>query len=393
MIPSLSLKKILLTAKYSFLPALIFAGSLFGYCAEPNLAASRNLFFHYVFLTLIVANVLFLIAINRTKPMFVLIWLFAAYAGVNRLKELYGLETLNISVSALPTNIVLSFALTMFLLPLNWLYFLLRRDVKLKNILNFYNLCIVLVEFIIIENGAKFLPGGLLQNAEYFIWLSWGAAIVCILINLSLNPDIKTSGMFYALLCLMPFLFNPGSVTALTLSFASSALILLFVSVQAFVYGYFRDSLTGVWSKNSYYRHAQKSFPLKYSLGVVCIDDYNKLLKVFGEKGVNTLTRMVIAKIDESQTNASIYRYDSDEFILIFKNEDIKKSFEYLEKIRRSIAGAEFVLNRQTIVKITISAGISEKKRSDAGADAVLRRTREVLQKAYKFTQNVTSKA
>ena len=90
---------------------------------------------------------------------------------------------------------------------------------------------------------------------------------------------------------------------------------------------------------------------------------------------------------------AEIYRYSEDEFILIFKNEDKKQCFEYLEEIRRSIAGSEFVLNSKRIVKITVSAGVSEKKRSDADADTVLMRTREAVQRTYKFTQNMTSKA
>jgi diguanylate cyclase (GGDEF)-like protein len=90
---------------------------------------------------------------------------------------------------------------------------------------------------------------------------------------------------------------------------------------------------------------------------------------------------------------AEIYRYNEDEFVLIFYNEDKKKSFEYLENIRRSIASSEFVINSKQSVRMTISSGVSEKKRSDADADAVLLRAREAFQKTYKFTQNVTSMA
>ena len=45
------------------------------------------------------------------------------------------------------------------------------------------------------------------------------------------------------------------------------------------------------------------------------------------------------------------------------------------------------------MVKITISAGVSEKKRSDADYDAVLTRTRDAVQRTYKFTQNMTTMA
>ena len=162
--------------------------------------------------------------------------------------------------------------------------------------------------------------------------------------------------------------------------------------VYADVYCYFKDRLTGLYSLNTYLRHS-KNFPLKYSLGVICIDDYLKLLKVFGVRQTNLLIKMLVSKIKDVSMGADIYRYNDDEFILIFKNEDKKQCIEYLETIRRNIAGSEFVLNSKRVVKITISAGVSEKKRSDADVEPVLMRTREAVQRTYKFTQNMTSKA
>lgn len=115
---------------------------------------------------------------------------------------------------------------------------------------------------------------------------------------------------------------------------------------------------------------------------------------VYGARKTDMLTKMIVNKIQEADTGAAIYRYNDDEFILIFKNENKKQGREYLENIRRSIAGSEFMLGRKPVKEvITISAGISEKKRSDADAEVVLTRTREKVQKAYKFTQNLTSEA
>ena len=48
---------------------------------------------------------------------------------------------------------------------------------------------------------------------------------------------------------------------------------------------------------------------------------------------------------------------------------------------------------RQKGLKLTVSCCVSEKKRSDDNSIEVLIRTRKALQKAYQFTQNVTSKA
>ena len=82
------------------------------------------------------------------------------------------------------------------------------------------------------------------------------------------------------------------------------------------------------------------------------------------------------------------------EFIIIFKNEDKKESFEHLEQIRRAIASTDFMLgNRKKGLKLTVSCCVSEKKRSDDSSLDVLVRARKALQKTYQFTQNVTTKA
>lgn len=114
----------------------------------------------------------------------------------------------------------------------------------------------------------------------------------------------------------------------------------------------------------------------------------------YGARKTDMLTKMIVHKIQEADTAADIYRYNDDEFVLIFKNENKKQGREYLETIRRAVAGSEFMLGRKAIKEvITISAGVSEKKRSDADAEVVLTRTREKVQKAYSFTQNITSEA
>ena len=102
---------------------------------------------------------------------------------------------------------------------------------------------------------------------------------------------------------------------------------------------------------------------------------------------------MIVMSINEHNPGADMYRYNEDEFILIFNNTDLKTGYNYLEDIRRGVAGAEFMLSSNHAVKATVSQCISEKKRSDIDAAVVLKRVRQAVQKAYKFTQNITTKA
>ena len=158
-------------------------------------------------------------------------------------------------------------------------------------------------------------------------------------------------------------------------------------------YTTYTDIVTGLPGRNAYLKQS-KSFPLKYSLGIICIDNFEHLQQVFGRRGSNALAQMISMRLLETDNENPVYRCSEDEFVIIFKNEDKKEGFERLEKIRRAIASAEFMLsNRKKGLKLTVSCCVSEKKRSDDNSLEVLLRARKALQKTYQFTQNVTTKA
>ena len=163
--------------------------------------------------------------------------------------------------------------------------------------------------------------------------------------------------------------------------------------IHSIYYNTFKDALTSLPSRKSYMIQSN-SFPLKYSIGVVSIDNYDEMKNMFGRKDRDVLVRMIAGKIIEEFGEENLYRYSADEFILIFKNENKNESGEHLEQIRRSIASAEFVLNnRKKSIKLTVSTCVSEKKRSDANSIEVLYRIRKTLQKANEFSHNVSTKA
>ena len=300
---------------------------------------------------------------------------------MNVLKKYNGIDFFNVDYCFLS-----------MLIPFNWLLYLMSDFFKLPKQYDFYFLCIILIEAMIIENKTLLGISEFSMLVKFAILCVWGVSILAYMVYISIFPSMKQYGLFFVYLSLGLSLINYGSVFAVSIYYSFSLLIVLVSMIYTVVYAYFRDTVTGVYGINTYLRQS-KEFPLKYSLGVICIDDYAKLLKVFGRRQLNLLLKMLIGKVKESSMGAEIYRYNEDEFVLIFYNEDKKKSFEYLENIRRSIASSEFVINSKQSVRMTISSGVSEKKRSDADADAVLLRAREAFQKTYKFTQNVTSMA
>ena len=380
----LGLKKILAAVKGFYLPALILGCAVLYFCGQARFQSGEYQLWQILFYILLSANVVFVMIVREFKPLMHLLWLIAMYLLVNHLRFRYGAETMQMP----------SLQILLFLLPINWLYFTTREEDAFFSDKNFYFLCLVLIQLALVENADKLFEATnvsfLLQN---LLIGEWGIVFLCLLIQASLNNNIKINGLCYAFACLGLAFLNMESPAAMSLFSCAAVLILLVSSVQNFLYTFVYDDLTGVYSRRMYHFHASNSFPLKFSIGVVCLDDYAKLVRVFGQKKVNVLLKIIVDVIRKANTGAIVYRYNDDEFILVFKNEDKKQSYEYLENIRRTVAGAEFVLNRKQIVKITISAGVSEKKRSDADAGVVLERTREVLQKTYKFTQNITSRA
>lgn len=375
-------KKIFSTMFDVCLPAILFAVGTFYYCDKAVSFTTESQFFHLSFFILLSLWIVFLSIRKATKDIFLALTILIFYIMINNLKRQYGTEFFLVDVYKLLGLLVL----------LNWFLYCVFDFCKFDAKFDFYLLCFLLIEGYAVENFSTFNVSNHTLFLQLIGLLGWIVYLLIYMIYVSSSLNVKIYGTFFAFLSLSLGFFYSESSLAVSLYFSLAVLILLVSVIYIDIYGYFRDTLTGLYSLNTYLRHS-KNFPLKYSLGVICIDDYVKLLKVFGTRQTNLLVKMLVIKIKEASMGADIYRYNDDEFILIFKNEDKKQCFEYLENIRRNIAGSEFVLSAKRVVKLTISAGVSEKKRSDADVEPVLMRTREAVQRTYKFTQNMTSKA
>ncbi len=374
------IKKIFATVAESVIPALIFASGVFFYCDKALSFTSELNLYNLLFYVVLAILAVFLIVTKNLRDIFFVLIMFVVYLSLNILKKQYG----QMYTSTPYYNLLF------VLFAINWMacvfYFFLNSEKKY----DFYLLCILLLEGFFIEHSQLFISKEFTSVYKIAVMGIWLFMIFVYMIYVSLFSGVKNYGLFFSFLACGLGIFNSESGFALSLYFLLAAIIMLVSGVYMRIYQYFYDYLTGVYSKNTYLRHC-KNFPLKYSLAMICIDDYAKLSKVFKKRQLENLIKMLANKIKESSMGADIYRYNDDEFILIFNNEDKKTCFEYLENIRRSIAVSEFVLNSGHLVKLTISSGVSEKKRSDADADAVLMRACEAVQRTYKFTQNMTS--
>ena len=283
------------------------------------------------------------------------------------------------------------------LFPLNYTaLFLFEKAEKLHIKKNLFILLALLAEFTICEGLCKHEYGHFSSAPVLGLnYISAGIFIACgliLFIKINFRSQQRSAPVFFAYICCsVGFLFS-SQISAVCLFFCTSALIIFLNTLYWSFFTNYYDILTGVFNKHSYIIRKETSFPLKYSVGIICIDNYEHLLQVFKKK-IDNIILMIVGQI-ASFGITDIYRIEEDEFLLLFYEKDKTETFDKLEEIRRTIASDEFVVKKsQKPIKLTISASVAEKRRSDFDSVAVVIRARAALKQSYTFTQNITSKA
>lgn len=203
---------------------------------------------------------------------------------------------------------------------------------------------------------------------------------------------MSAAAFFSSLAAFMGIYFS-DNLFAFCLFFWAAVLILLLATLYYVYYIRSRDEELDMENWHAYCREAESKYPLKYSIAVMYIDEYERLQKRFGHRKMLLLKKMFLTQIKKADKEVLIYNYKKDAFILAFKNENAAESFVRAENIRRVLAKSIFIFNENNHLQLTVSQCVSEKKRSDADAEAVLKRAETNLQKACKFTRNITVKA
>ena len=204
---------------------------------------------------------------------------------------------------------------------------------------------------------------------------------------------ILGAAAFFSAAMVFASLLMSGNLFAFNLFLFAAVTIELISMLSYLGYVRFKDEELDIAGFKAYVYDAERKYLLKYSISLMYIDDYNRLLKRFGYHKMILLKKMFINRINKVNPEVQIYNYREDSFILAFLNFNAPESFEKAEEIRRSLVKSIFIFNENNHLQLTVSQCISEKKRSDIDANAVLERAEENLQKACKFTRNITIKA
>lgn len=383
------LENLLPLLKNIIIPALLTGGGLIYFLAYGSITEASQTTLHHIFYIAAFISFLILLYFNQNKAVFFILTMVVSYVLINHVK-----------INA-PNDYVhqTDYLNLLFFVPLNLLLFYFWPQEKLLSKKNVYLLLFIFAEFALGEQLSR-IEFGLDLPAFWHPHTLSCPAIIFFLVAIAafftrsvITGLVLDSSLFFATLNILLGFYYSDISSGLTIFFCLASLIILLAVIEDTYYCTFKDPLTGFSSRNAFIIHAPK-FPLKYSVGIISIDNYENLHKAFGRRGRNNLLRMISIRLDSCETESQIYRYSDDELVLIFKNEDKNSAYEKMEKIRRSVASANFMLsNFKKPVKLTVSGSVTEKKRSDANAFEVLLRTRKALQKTSAFSYNVTSKA
>lgn len=383
------LRQILPLMHNSWLPAALLLTAVCGYMLfEPLDNAVQN-FFHAAFYFFNLAGVLLLARANRNRPLFFVIVMTLAYMTVNWLKYNHG-----VIYYLTPAYYNLVFFTATGLL---FFYFLPNRPLLSADTVNF-----LIIIFAAVSLGESLSASEIKLDFSPFINFGCGLQIFdlsvfwimisVMLLHASIKDTILEVSMAFAVVEIMAGFYFSDRPDILSLFFAAASLTIFSGIVRHLFFIARKDPATGLGKGRAFIAAASR-LPHKYGLGIICIDDYKHLRQAFRKSGLNDIVLMISKKIRALEPDAMLFRCTPDEFVIIFPNAEKETSFKRLDEIRRQIAAAEFVLPRiKRPLKITVSCSITEKKRSDKVSDVFIRAHR-ILQKTYKFTQNITSQA
>ena len=365
-------------------PAIIYAVSLLSFLVNDKFSFQTNVIFHYLFYSLSICSLLILLNFNINRHMFLIIGSFICYMFINYIKREYGADFYK----------TIWFNYLIILFPLNLILFYLYGRFRFISSKSLHVIMLLLLEFGVVEllekhNVNLSIMIGKINVLAVVLYLCF---IVTFLIkSIKTNNSYNYSTLYSAIAVATGFYFS-DKASGLSLFFFIAQLIIFIDLVFTLAYNYFYDETTGFYSRNSYLIKS-KSFPFKYNLGIISIDNYDKLLKTFGYKKQKILTNLIAEVVQELTSEEVVFRYAQDQFVVLYKDKDNKESFAHLDNIRRIIAGLSFSWSsKQQPIKLTVSCSLAEKKRSDAGALEVLMRADKAMRKTLKFSHNVTSR-
>jgi diguanylate cyclase (GGDEF)-like protein len=234
--------------------------------------------------------------------------------------------------------------------------------------------------------------------------LAFTAAFLLLTIRFILHEGVIENGFFWALLSAF-FAFVVGKTGAISTIYLATAGLVLVISVVETSHSMaFLDELTGLPARRAL-NEALLKLGSNYTVAMLDIDHFKKFNDKYGHDVGDQALRMVASKLADVSGGGRPYRYGGEEFTILFPGKLVDECLPHLERTRKAIEEAEFILRgrgrprkkpekpkktkgRRKKAAVTISIGVAERNEKFSTPQQVIKAADKALYKAKKAGRN-----
>ncbi len=234
-----------------------------------------------------------------------------------------------------------------------------------------------------------------------------GFAVVAafLVVRFSLRRNALTLGVAGATAA--AFLASAGSSSPMaeTVYYAAAGVILAAAGIESSFRLAYTDELTGLPGRRRL-NEELLNLGKRYALAMIDVDHFKKFNDRYGHDAGDQVLRMIAKKLGGIDGGGRAFRYGGEEFTAVFPGKEVDEALPYLERYRRQVASAGFVVrgkqrrksgpehrgkttpSRERMVKVTVSIGLAGPKRGHSDPDRVLKLADQALYRAKKAGRN-----
>ena len=252
-------------------------------------------------------------------------------------------------------------------------------------------------------------PGSLaFTGIPLAVLILYGVATLLLLGRWLVRDHPLDGGFLGALVATLPALHLQGEI-AMVVTFWGLAVLVLTVSLVQESYRLaFMDELTGLPGRRALEEQLQR-LGSGYVIAMMDVDHFKKFNDTYGHDAGDQVLRMVGAHLRRVGGGGRTFRYGGEEFTVLFPGRTMDEAAEAIDEVRQSIASAGFRVRESGRpkgekgakkrgkgggkgVKVTVSAGLAERKGDRTNPQEVIKAADEALYKAKEQGRNCVAR-
>lgn len=216
--------------------------------------------------------------------------------------------------------------------------------------------------------------------------------------------NLQRAALFVSGYCIVLVLASHDATGTVIAFGAAAALILTIAAFQESWNIAYLDQLTELPGRRAL-DEALARLEGRYTVAMLDVDHFKKFNDSYGHDVGDQVLRMVAAQLRGVRGGGKAYRYGGEEFTLLFPGRTAEEALPYVEELREAIGNDTFELRRRerrggeketptvpeamaTGIRITVSAGVAERRDRQQPASDVIKAADEALYAAKRNGRN-----